>query len=175
MGSIKGSEFERLICKELTIWLTNKKKPYAFWRMPASGALATLHENQNLSGDIIGLTEEAKYYTNKISIECKTGYPNTSVWQHFKNIKNFGIKQFWKQCVSDALLAEKMPMLIYRRRGKQIIVGIKREDYNKNKRLLSKLVSMSIKFKNDELPEIIFFGFVDFFKNISPAKMKRFL
>jgi len=171
----KGGEFERYISKELTFWLTGKKKPYAFWRMPASGALATIHEqNETLSGDIIGISEEAKFFTNKISIEAKTGYPSTSVWQHFKEIKGFGIKLFWQQCVGDAINAGKMPMLIYRKKGKQIITGISRMDFERFTPL-SQLPSMSIKFRDDELPEVVFFDFMNFLKKLPPDKLKGHL
>lgn len=171
----KGGEFERYISKQLTLWLTGKKKPYAFWRMPASGALATIYEgNEILSGDIIGISEEAKFFTNRLSIEAKTGYPSTSVWQHFKDIKNFGIKLFWQQCVGDALNAGKIPMLIYRKKGRQIITGIRRLDFEKYTPL-SKLPSMSIKFRDDELPEVVFFDFVQFLEKLPPNQLKGYL
>jgi hypothetical protein len=49
----KGGDFEREISKAFTKWLTGVEKPYKFWRMPGSGGLATIHEeNTNLSGDI---------------------------------------------------------------------------------------------------------------------------
>ena len=49
----KGGDFERQVSKTLTKWLSGREKPYLFWRMPGSGGLATIHEeNVGLSGDI---------------------------------------------------------------------------------------------------------------------------
>lgn len=169
----KGSEFERYVSKFLTKWLTGDKKPYAFWRTPGSGSLQTIHiENQNLSGDIIGLITEAKKITDKWNIECKTGYPNTSMWQHIRDIKTFGIKLFWNQCCKDARQSEKKPILIYRKKGKQIIIGIRRIEFEIFKKYLSHLSSISLRFNND-LPEIIFFDFEHFFNSISPKNFNN--
>ena len=125
----KGGDFEREVSKTLTRWLTGKEKPYMYWRMPGSGGLATIHEeNRGLTGDIRSLHPDAEFLTDCFSIECKTGYPRTSFWQHFKNLKNFSIKEFWQQCVNDAYKANKRPMLIYRKKGQQIILGICKPD-----------------------------------------------
>ena len=94
----KGGDFERYIAKELTVWLSGKPKPYMFWRMPASGGLATIHEEcAGLAGDIRSVHEDAEFMTSIFAIECKTGYPRTSFWQHFKGIKNFNIQDIQLQ------------------------------------------------------------------------------
>ena len=61
----KGGDFERYIAKQLTVWLTGKSKPYMFWRMPASGGLATIHEEcVGLAVDIRSVHEDAEFLTN---------------------------------------------------------------------------------------------------------------
>jgi len=173
-GKSKGSQFERDISRSLTVWLTGQAKPYAFWRSPASGGLATISElNQDLGGDIIGLTEEAKEICSIISIELKTGYPKTSFWQHFKNIKNFNIKVFWRQCVEDAERASKLPMLIYRKKGNKPIVGVDRMTasnlvVNGSFGLLM-IGSILMRFPHDDgLPPVELFDMKDFFDVIKP-------
>ena len=169
----KGSEFERDICKYLSVWLTGKEKPYQFWRMPASGGLATIsEENADMSGDIRALTQEAAFVTDTFSIEAKNGYPTTDFHQHFANTKTFNIKAFWKQCIGDARISNKYAMLIFKKKGKKPIIGIESTVNDKIKGILISLPSMSIKFSKQEYPEIVFYDFKDFFKFITPQIIK---
>jgi hypothetical protein len=182
MGANKGSEFERYICKQLTIWLTGNKKPYAFWRMPASGALATIDSlNNDLSGDVVGITPEAQRITSGFSIEIKTGYPRTNFWQLFKNNKNYDLRDFWQQCVGDAEKAGKKPMLIYRKKGQAVIVGITVTDmtdfgiFSIVPELLNTVPYLSVNFGKLPLPMVCFYDMTTFFKLVTPNKMKEFL
>jgi hypothetical protein len=166
----KGSEFERQICKKLSIWLTGKEKPYQFWRVPLSGGLATIdEENCDLSGDIRALTKEGEFLTSIFSIELKTGYPKTNFHQHLKGIKNFSIEQFWKQTLCAAKKSNRNPMLIYRKKGMNIIIGITKDIDLKLNLQLRKLM---ISFCND-IPDIIFYDFDDFFDNVKPESLKK--
>ena len=116
-GKGKGSLWERDIAKTLTKWLTGKEKPYVWWRMPGSGAIATIsEENKELSGDIMPLRPEGAFLTDKFSIEAKTGYPSSSFHKHLKGVKNDEIRLFWEQCCGDANRASKLPMLIYKKK-----------------------------------------------------------
>lgn len=173
--SNKGGTFERDVCKYLSIWLKGKEKPYQYWRMPGSGALCTISEdNKNLSGDIRALTEDASFLTREFSIECKTGYPSTTFWQHYRDIKTFHIRSFWQQCVGDAKKSGKSPMLIYRKKGKKPIVGL---DVNKAQvsYSLNALNSMIIVFKKEyDLPWLQTFDMEEFFSTMSPGEMKKF-
>jgi len=174
----KGGSFEREVSKALTIWLTGVEKPYMFWRMPGSGGLATIHEEcRELSGDIRSLSRDGEFLTKAFSIECKTGYPKTSFWQHFKDLKNFGIREFWKQANNDADKCGKSPMLIYRKKGKQIIVGIT-EDANatlsRSTHLLRSLASISLQFDCD-LPTVVFYDFYQFLNIVEPVYIKEFI
>ena len=118
----KGGEFEREISKFLTKWLTGKEKPYKYWRQDASGGLATVHEeNTHMSGDIKPLAKDAEFLTDFFSIECKTGYPKTSFWQHITPTK-FALEEFWSQAIEDA--TDKHPMLIYRKLRRKPVIGI---------------------------------------------------
>ncbi len=173
----KGGSFEREVSKSLTKWLTGVEKPYKFWRMPGSGGLATIHEEcREMSGDIRSLAPESEFFTQIFSVECKTGYPKTSFWQHFKNLKTFGIKEFWTQANEDAVKAGKRPLLIYRRKGKQIILGLTREDNVQLERscdLLRALSSITLQFENMLLPTIVFYEFYQFLDMVKPVYIKE--
>ena len=173
----KGGDFERDVSKDLTLWLTGKKKPYKFWRMPGSGGLATIHEEcVDLSGDIRCLDKDGEWLTQLFSIECKNGYPSTSFWQHFKNIKTFHIKKFWQQCCDDASKSSKYPMLIYRKKGKNPIVGIDNTVFSIIDPIvpISTLSSITLNWKSDEIvPGVIFFDYKDFFEMVKPDDMRE--
>src|SRR5574343_1296923 len=99
----KGSGFERDIAKFLTEWLTGQSKEYYFWRSPASGGITTiLEENGTIAGDIIALKPEATKLTNEYSIECKTGYPQSSFHKCMKVEKDDEITLCWKQACEAA-------------------------------------------------------------------------
>lgn len=168
----KGGDFERDIAKYLTCWLTGKDKPYAYWRMPGSGSLSTIHEqNKDLSGDIMSLIPEAEFLTNSFSIECKTGYPQTSFWQHFGRVKNFNIEIFWRQACEDATKAGKHPLLIYRKKGRKPIIGL--TEWISNELNINSLPSVDFYFGGDsKLPNLIFYDFNDFWQEVTPQKLK---
>ena len=172
----KGSSFERDISKFLSKWLTGSEKPYQFWRTPGSGSLCTIHEeNTGLSGDIRALTSDAKFLTNVFSIECKTGYPSTSFWQLFSDTKGFKIREFWEQATKDARKATKIPMLIYRKKGKKPLMGLAsgvldqiiglRNPYPYN--------YMIVNFRSEyELSPMFVCDFEEFFSYVPPDKMR---
>ena len=144
--------------------------------MPASGGLATIHEEcQNLSGDIRAIHPDAEFLTDIFSIECKTGYPKASFWQHFVPLKNYILKEFWKQCVRDAYHAQKKPMLIYRKLGRKKIIGISKASKYDLESIsdLSTVPCITLRFEYSELPELVLYNFEDFFKYITPAYIKE--
>lgn len=171
----KGSSFERDIAKYLTKWLTGETKPYMFWRMPASGGLATIHEEcVGLSGDIRSVHKNAEFMTSIFAIECKTGYPRTSFWQHFKNIKNFPLEQFWTQTCNEAV--DKEPMLIYRKKGNKPIVGISDRSWSKLAAFVAignlKCIIMDWGDYN-ELPRLLLYDMEQFFNMVKPDDIKE--
>jgi hypothetical protein len=181
----KGGENERNVSKFLTKWLTGKTKPYMFWRQDASGGIATMSiENCHMTGDICSVHPESRFFTDIFSIECKTGYPKTSFWQHFTDVK-FGIEEFWQQALDDANKANKQPMLFYRKKGRKQIVGINR--YIKEKlndkiwRLNNIVVSWSPKkipkydpkFKQNPQEDCVLYDMENFFKKVSPDDIRR--
>jgi hypothetical protein len=173
----KGGENERKIAKYLTKWLTGKPKPYMFWRQDASGGLATVHiENSHMSGDICSVHPDSAWFTDIFSIECKTGYPTTSFWQHFTKVK-FNIEDFWLQSVDDAKKANKQPMLIYRKKGRRWIVGINKQVDNALKEHLHHFNSIEIKWggiMGNDIYECVLYDMDDFFL-IHPQIIRKIL
>jgi hypothetical protein len=169
----KGSDFERNISRFLTKWLTGKTKPYMFWRSDASGGLATMHEeNVHMTGDIKHLHPDAQFLTDVFSIECKNGYPSTSFWQHFNTTK-FGIENFWLQSIGDAVKAGKHPMLIYRKKGRRIIVGIDKYIQEKLNKRLKGLNHIGVCWGVEDTCENCYlYDMQDFFDSVQPEDIR---
>jgi hypothetical protein len=175
-NSGKGSDFEREICRLLTIWCGgDPKKPY-FWRQPASGAMLTRNDDENMSGDIRSIKPEGDFLTNTMSIELKTGYPKSSFDYHLKYNKSDGIRDFWAQCVGDATKVNKMPLLVYRKKGiNPTYIGM---DGIMMMKLYDHLISLRfihVNYPNTGLPDLYMFGHIDFFNTITPEIVKEIL
>lgn len=162
----KGSSFERYISKELTKWLTGEEKPYAFWRTSNSGGLATINSMyEDFSGDITGITNEAKKFTSKFNIELKNGYPSASLDNLFKNNKNENYKDFWIQCTRDAEKSKKEPILIFKKKGSYpILIGINEKTFENLSNKLKSLKYIKIKWELDTLMLMNFNEFLNVIK-----------
>lgn len=178
----KGGEFEREISKFLTKWLTGKEKPYKYWRQDASGGLATVHEeNTHMAGDIKPLAKDAEFLTDVFSIECKTGYPKTSFWQHITSTK-FALEDFWAQAIEDAP-EDKYPMLIYRKLRRKPLVGINNTIRDSLTFLIKELNYISAVWnkpikcircnKTHALEQLSLYDFKDFFELVKPDHIKE--
>jgi hypothetical protein len=172
----KGGDWEREISKTLTTWLTGAPKPYVWWRMPSSGAMATIsEENKELSGDIMPLRPEGAFLTDKYSIEAKVGYPNSSFHKHLKGVKNDEIKDFWEQCCRDAIKASKKPLLIYKKLRCNALIGIEMGDFRDQ---LLGLPRVCMRFSEEQtnevdLPEVAFYDMTAFLEAIKPDDIRN--
>ena len=169
-GKAKGSAFERDVAKILTKWSSGQNKEYWFWRSPSSGAVSTINEgNGEISGDIIAIKPEGTFLTSKFSIEVKVGYPTSNFHKHLKKVKNDEIRSFWYQCVYDASRAEKLPMLIYKKKQYNALIGI--SVINEK---LNGISSITMTWDDHEdLPSCHFYDFEEFLTVITPEDIKN--
>jgi len=173
MSKSKGSAWERDISRYFTRWLTGQDKELYLWRSPGSGSVSTINVgNKAISGDIIALKSEAKLLIDKFSIECKTGYKNASLDKHLKYNKSDPLKAFWIQCVDDAVKAEKLPLLIYKKLGMSTPwSGITEEFYNDISKHLDGVRFVHLKWDID-YPDTYLFEFYEFWNIINPQIIK---
>ena len=117
-GKGKGSSWERDIARFLSKWMSGQDKELYFWRSPGSGAVATINlGNKAISGDLIPLKPEAAKFADVFSIECKNGYPGADPFKCIMSTKGDDLRDFWVQACRDADRAEKLPMLIFKKKG----------------------------------------------------------
>lgn len=75
-GKQKGSEYERRICKQLSLWLSKEKREDLFWRSAMSGGRATVARKRGKklkaqAGDISSVEAISSKFINQFYIECK--------------------------------------------------------------------------------------------------------
>lgn len=114
-GKVKGAEFERQTCKQLSLWISKGAREDIFWRSAMSGGRATIglaegksHTSQ--SGDISAVDVLGFKFTERFYIECKH-YKDLQL----KNILYDGpskLLTFWKDSVTTASAFRKSPILI---------------------------------------------------------------
>lgn len=118
----KGSDFERLIARKLSLWIQGAEKPELFWRSASSGAAATQSrkrgQSSNMNGDLVAIAPAGQFFTNIFSLECKH-YADYSLDEFLKPIQG-DIKLWWAQCCRDAQHANKLPFLIFRKNNSPI-------------------------------------------------------
>ena len=79
----KGSQWERDICKKLSLWWTEDKRDDVFWRTAGSGARATQRAKKQKKtygqcGDVQAIDPIGEPLTKLCSIEIKRGYSQNS-------------------------------------------------------------------------------------------------
>lgn len=173
--SSKGSAFERELSKLLTTWVQGTPEPLLFWRGHGSGGMLTrnIGVGKNFSGDIYALDEKSMWVTNLLSIEAKNGYPSASFDKHLKNNKNDEIRDFWKQCIRDATTYNKIPILIFRKKGNSPWIGVPKvlaDIYFNENKTPANYVHLSWEF---ELPEIYFFDMKHFLDIVNANLIKE--
>ena len=111
----KGGDFERSICKCLSLWITNGKRQDIFWRTSMSGGRAKIHSRvdpnfKSQFGDITAVDKEGYLLTSLFVIECKR-YRDFLLDQILsRRIGTF--IPIWNTLCEEAKLASSNPMLI---------------------------------------------------------------
>ena len=116
-GKGKGGEWERQVCKDLSLWLTNGNRQDCLWRSAMSGGRATVNRkrgvgNKTQCGDISAVSPEGHKLTDLFVIECKF-YKNLDLATSLL-LGRGKLAEFWKEVCDEALRAGKEPLLIAR-------------------------------------------------------------
>lgn len=123
-GKAKGGAFEREIAVKLSLWYSEGERDDIFYRSHSSGARFTSRKKRNKdtayqSGDITCSDPAGKILIDNWSIECKTGYGKWDILDSIDSKQpKSAIENFWNQCLKDAKLSCKNPVLIFRRQSR---------------------------------------------------------
>lgn len=138
MAGDKGGNFERDICRAISLWWTEGERDDVVWRNRTRRKGAAYNAQVQL-GDLSADDPIAVPLFEVLSIECKNGYSKRhkiTKGAKFKNVPhdvldlidgrgdtgNSVILQFWDQTIKEAKLTERFPILIFKRDYHQPVV-----------------------------------------------------
>lgn len=127
-GKQKGASFERLTCRELSLWLSQGANEDLFWRSAMSGGRSTVAaaKGKRLAtqcGDISAIHPLGAKLTDRFLIENKAYKDLNFVGLLLKRGK---LADFWLETCKQARQYEKLPMLIAKQNQQPIIVCLNR-------------------------------------------------
>lgn len=112
-GKRKGSKFERVLCKQLSLWVSGGVDADLFWRSSISGGRATVaqRKGQNIraAGDICAVSPEGHKLTDRFFIEAKHMRDLQLNWFLLQEGKLWAI---WEHAIDQALKHKRSPMVI---------------------------------------------------------------
>lgn len=116
-GKAKGSSFERVVCRRLSLWLSNGERDDLLWRSSMSGGRATVQfksgkVNLTQSGDVSAVGHGAYEFCERTFIEVKH-YRELGIGRGF--VCNTGtLYGFWETVCRESVKYGKIPLLIAR-------------------------------------------------------------
>ncbi len=126
-GKQKGAQFEREICKRLSLWVSDGEREDVFWRSAMSGGRATVQHRKGVDvrqgGDICAVAPEGHILCDEFFIECK--YVKDLGFGTFIVNGTGKLRDFWLKCLEESARHKKSPMLIAKQNGWPTIVIIK--------------------------------------------------
>lgn len=126
-GHDKGSDFERYVCRRLSLWLTRGESDSCLWRSATSGGRATFMLRQGLlassqAGDISAISREGYELIERFLVECKS-YKDLQIEQGL--LKGIGwLWEFWERTQRDAARHGKLPLLIAKQNRTPVIAAV---------------------------------------------------
>lgn len=123
-GKQKGGNFEREMCRTISLWITNGEKEDCLWRSAMSGGRATVHHRKGKvirqEGDLCAVAPEGHKFTDLYYSECK----------HVKDLalmsfllKGEGIlSKFWKKALEEANRNKKIPVIFAKQNNWPILI-----------------------------------------------------
>lgn len=157
-GKQKGAQFEREVCRRLSLWVSNNTTEDCYWRSAMSGGRSTVAARKGKrlaaqAGDISCINKIGEWLTNLFFIECKN-YRDLEIE---KAIYGRGVfVEFWAEAEAQSIQYGKLPMLIAKQNQYPSIVGVSRQgahrlELNGGCRLIIPTVGMYIYLFEDLL------------------------
>lgn len=108
----KGAQFEREVCKALSLWVTNGRRGDVFWRAAMSGGRATMFSDVRQCGDICAVAPEGAAFCDMFFAENKH-YKDLQITSWLLTGKGH-LAQFWEETWDQAGIHHRRPLLIFR-------------------------------------------------------------
>ena len=185
----KGQDFERQVCRTLSLWWTDGEDADVFWRNRVRSTKQSPDAKHQL-GDVTALKAVGAPLVERFSIEIKTGYSKTKKGMRTRNIpwdlldlldgKKDGKKtllEFWAQCTKDAELSCKRPMLIFKRDFHEPVICLENSIVSTIQAWSGPLDSASLSYRGEEGPApdifLMLYRLEDFLNEVTPDVIRR--
>jgi len=131
----KGPNFERDICKQLSLWWTDGERDDVFWRTSGSGARATTRRKKDIKtkyeyGDVAFTDPVGQPLIDTFLIELKRGYTNgiSVLYLLDKKAGNDALLlEWWKKAEEERKFAKrKYSIIIFRRNKREACILMER-------------------------------------------------
>lgn len=124
-GKSKGNQFEILISKDISRWLTNNDRDDLFWRSSNSGGRQTVRYKQgidthNQAGDITVTHPDGELFISIFCLECKH-YAKAGIWSIITKTRGNTIIGWWETHIKKSKEVNKYPILIVRQNNRPIL------------------------------------------------------
>lgn len=129
-GAAKGAEFERVVCKQLSHWLSRGVRDDLFWRTAMSGGRATMQIrrgkiNRSQCGDVGAIDAQGERLTNRVFIDTKC-HRDVNLWSMVYGIDLFSsakmLSCIWPVVQKEAREAGRLPMLVLKQNRQSTFV-----------------------------------------------------
>lgn len=116
-GKSKGSGWERNVCRELSLWISEGERDDIFWRSAMSGGRATIGLREGIDrksqhGDISAIAAAGEKLLEHFILECKF-YKDFEIFKGM--VKDNGLLfSFWDHLKQYCRAVRKQPLLIGR-------------------------------------------------------------
>lgn len=110
----KGANYEREICRKLSLWWTKGERDDCFWRSSMSGGRATIRSRQGKEtsghyGDIAATNKIGHKFMSYFTVEIKCGYKKASCSNLFDVVTSkAGAKRTLMEWIKQAKTASKL-------------------------------------------------------------------
>lgn len=115
-GKAKGATYERKICTQLSLWVSDGKKDDVFWRSAMSGGRATVRSKAgkkatgHVAGDICAVHQLGHEFCDYFFVEAK--HYNDLGLQRLLATGKGNVADFWRICLAQAKEHGKEPFLV---------------------------------------------------------------
>jgi len=132
-GKQKGAAFERKICQQLSLWVSDGEAKDLFWRSAMSGGRATVarKRGQKLArqaGDVTAIAPEGHQLTEQFYIELK--HVANLALARFLLEGTGKLAEFWRTACVEADAYSKSPLLIAKQNRYPTLVMVRRDDFS---------------------------------------------
>ncbi len=128
-ANLKGYKFEREVCKDLSLWLSDGADRDYFWRSAMSGGRATIGRKNGVTllrhaGDVMATHPKAHHFVERFVVDCKSLKKLNLNSLIQKGIGVMG--EAWSKVRTEGEAYGKTPMLIVRENLGRTLMAVPR-------------------------------------------------